>query len=99
MSEISLVVRFADVEAIETAMASAQSGFLDQLTAVRSAVAVELGGWAAGSGSRQAQLAFDVELAAWAQELSSALGKVTTALGAVRDAAHQAEVRNVAILD
>ena len=99
MAEPSLVVTFASLEAIQAALTSAQQDILDEVTRLRGDVDREIAGWRAGTDSRDAQLAFDRDLAGWSEQLSAALASVATALTTVTEAAHDAEVRNVAILD
>jgi hypothetical protein len=99
MSQPSLVVRFADLEAILTALQTSQDGLSERVQVMRADVEAFLAGWAADTESRQAQLDFDRRLGRWGEELTAALEAIRAALAATAEAARTAEVRNVAIMD
>jgi hypothetical protein len=99
VSQASLVVRFADLEAILAALQTAQTGLSDRVQAMRGDVEGLLSGWAGDTESRQAQRDFDRRLDQWGEDLTSALQAIHAALATTVAAAHAAEVRNVAIMD
>lgn len=99
MGEPTLIVRFSDVEAIEQALSEAHTALTSQVDSVRRDIADRVSGWQEDSASRAAQIGFDRELGGWVTELTAALDAVRAALATVRQDAHDAEVRNVAILD
>lgn len=99
MSTPTLVIRFADLEAMEAAMTRAHDDLVEQIAALRRGVDAELVGWARDTASRQAQLRADNDLARGVESLAEALAKVHAALAGLCEDAHAAEVRNVAILD
>ena len=99
MSTPTLVIRFADLEAMEAAMTRAHDDLVEQIAVLRREVDGELAGWAIDTDSRQAQMRADRDLGEGVRSLAEALAKVRAALAGVREDAHAAEVRNVAILD
>lgn len=99
MSAATLVVRHGDLESMEAAMTLAHDDLVEQIDTLRKDVAAQIVGWATDTESRQAQLKADADLAAGVRALAEALEKVRAALAAIREDAHDAEVRNVAILD
>ncbi len=99
MSAATLVVRHGDLEAMEAAMTLAHDDLVEQIDTLRKDVAAQIVGWATDTASRQAQLKADGDLAAGVRALAEALEKVRAALATIREDAHDAEVRNVAILD
>lgn len=99
MSQAGLVVRFADLEAILAALQSAEKGLSDRVRVMRGDVEALLSGWAEDTQSRQAHQDFDRRLGQWGEDLAAALEAIQVALTKTAEAAHTAEVRNVAILD
>lgn len=99
MSQPSLVVRFADLEAILTALQTGQDGLAERVRVMRADVEAFLAGWATDTQSRQAQLDFDRRLGRWGEDLTAALEAIRAALATTAEAARTAEVRNVAIMD
>lgn len=65
----------------------------------RTKTEAHIAGWSEKSDSRQAQLSFDERLKARTNALTEALDEAAKALHDVNELGHQAEVRNVAVLD
>ena len=65
----------------------------------RTKTEAHIAGWSEKSDSRQAQLSFDERLKARTNALTDALDEAAKALHDVNELGHQAEVRNVAVLD
>lgn len=99
MAEASLTMVFASLEAIEGALDAATTGIAAEAGATRAAVDVALTRWDRGTASRSAQLGYDAELTRSVQELTEALTRLRSTVADVRQSAHDAEVRNVAIMD
>ena len=99
MGEPTLVVRHGDLAALEAAMTKAAADVVTGSVAARDQARQLLSGWVAGSDSRQAQLAFDDRLGRDIDDVAQQLVTLAKALATVRESAHEAEVRNVAILD
>ena len=99
MSDLSLVVRFADLEAMLAALQKSHDGLSGRVAVMRGDVQAFLTDWAVDTKSRQAQLDFDRRLGRWSEDLTAALEAIRAALATTAVAAHTAEVRNVAILD
>lgn len=99
MSAPTLIVRHGDLEEMEAALTLAHDDLVEQIDTLRKDVAAQIVGWATDTDSRQAQLKADADLAAGVAALAEALDKVRAGLASIREDAHDAEVRNVAILD
>ncbi len=99
MSEHTLTMVEADLIALETALTTARQTLSSEFATTRSRVASELVDWQVGTSSRDAQLDFDRRLNLRVDKVAEALRKVSTAVTQLREAAHEAEVRNVAIVD
>ena len=65
----------------------------------RTKTEAHIAGWSEKSDSRQAQLSFDERLKARTNALTDALDEAAKALYDINELGHQAEVRNVAVLN
>jgi hypothetical protein len=99
VGEATLVVRLDDVGEIIAALTRTHDDVVSMIDALRRDVAAHLVGWDPTTESRVAQLAYDARLGRGVDDLTRALVAVRDALRTVATDAHQAEVRNVAILD
>lgn len=99
MSDPTLVIRFGELDTMVAALVTAHDAIVEQVGTLRGDVDDLLVGWAADTASRQAQLGYDRRLATGVEDLTAALESVRAALATVSEDAHDAEVRNVAIMD
>jgi hypothetical protein len=98
VSERSLVVRFGSLEALEAALVSTHDELMSRVEGTLERVDDELVGWSVHTDSRAAQLERSYRLREGAERLCAALEDVRAALAQVREDAHDAEVRNVAVI-
>lgn len=95
---ISLAVNVGQVDAIISALETAQTDLVSEVNGIRSEISSRLSAWGEGTASRRAQQRFDSELEKSVRDLGEALAAVRQAMADVRQEAHNAEVRNVAIV-
>lgn len=98
MSQI-IAVTFEDLESMEVALDTAHTNIVAAVAQGRTDVNAMIAGWAEDTPSRQAQISYDGRLAQAITALTTQLQQVRTELARVKQAAHDAEVRNVAIMD
>lgn len=99
MAEPTLVVREGDLDAMEEAMLAARDTLRQVVDDARDQAERIITGWDPQSESRQAQQAFDRQLADRHTELLAGLERVRSTLADVRELSRQAEIRCVAIMD
>jgi hypothetical protein len=99
VTDLSLAVRFGDLQSMVTALKTAQDGLSQRVQVMRGDVESFVGGWASDTESRQAQQDFDRRLGQWNDELAAALGTIRAALVTTIGDARAAEIRSVAIMD
>lgn len=99
MAAHSLVVKFASLEAIETAITTAHDDVVSQVDDLLSRADAQLAGWNASTASRIAETGYRQDVLDGVERLAEALERVRRATADVAEKAHTAEVRNVAIMD
>lgn len=99
MSDRGLVVRKGSLEAMEAALTKAHDDLVIHLDGLFLAVDHEISGWATSTESRSAQVVAQQRVRDAIDQLSDALVTVRTKVTEARELAHDAEVRNVAIVD
>jgi len=98
VSERSLVVHFAALDALVNAMQATHDEILATVHSTLQRVDAETSGWAPDTASRAAQTAYQRKLQGGVDQLCAALAKVRSSLETVRADAHDTEVRNVAVV-
>lgn len=94
-----IIVRFGTLEALAETLQSAHDDLVEQVEDVLAKADAEMTGWSAATTSRAAQQAYRQKVLDGVEDLVKALDTVRTTLAEVGTMAHEAEVRNVAVLD
>ena len=95
----TLVVRFAELERMESELRTAHGALLEQVTSLFAGVDATIAGWQPGTASRDAHDRGQQRLQAGVERLAAALERVSSTLTELREQAREAEVRNVALVD
>ncbi len=95
----TLVVRFAELERMESELRAAHDALLAQVGSIFDGVNATITGWEPGTASRDAHDAGQRRLQAGVDRLAAALDRVSGTLAELRESAREAEVRNVALID
>jgi hypothetical protein len=99
MSGRTLIYHADAVEAMRSDLATARSTLSSELDGMFTGVDAQLVAWSESTGSRQAERAFQGRLRDGLTRALDGLDRLEQALGAARDAAENAETRNIALLD
>ena len=99
MENRAFVFRLEDAQAVESALRKAADDLRREVEDARKDISGLVSGWSLGWASRQAQIESDGMIDDQAGELASALRKAEAAMKRIAKLAHEAEVKNVAILD
>jgi hypothetical protein len=98
MANRAFVFHLEDAQAVESALRKAADDLRREVEDARKDISGLVSGWSLGWASRQAQIESDGMIDDQAGELASALRKAEAAMKRIA-IAHEAEVKNVAILD
>ena len=99
MSERTFKYNEASLANLTTLVENMSANVEDLISTARKKTEGRIEGWSKESVSRRAQMAFDRRLEKRTDELTQALDEVARALDDIKDLAHTAEVRNVAVMD
>jgi len=99
MGEPTLVIRAADLDAMELALTNAHTALLEETREAMSDATTLTAGWDPDSESRIAERAYAGRVSASHTALMSRLALLRTDIATVRENARQCEIRCVAILD
>ena len=99
MANRAFVFHLEDAQAVESALRKAADDLRREVEDARKDISGLVSGWSLGWASRQAQIESDGMIDDQAGELASALRKAEAAMKRIARLAHEAEVKNVAILD
>ncbi|WP_116115982.1 hypothetical protein [Austwickia chelonae] len=94
-----LVVHVASLDALENALKTAERDLTAEIEEMRSAVRNRIARWGASTASRQAHDDFDRRFARATEGLAASAAELKRAVADLRELAHSAEVRAVAIID
>lgn len=97
--DASLVYRAASLAEIEAAISRTHDQLTVKVSDAFAGVNRTLADWAEETSSRAAEQAAQQEIVDGVRRLGAALDKIRAEVQRVNDAAHDAEVRNVALLD
>ena len=99
MSERTFKYSESSLTNLENAVKNMSADVGRLISDARTKTEAHIAGWSEKSDSRQAQLNFDELVKACTNALTEALDEAAKALHDVNELGHQAEVRNVAVLD
>lgn len=99
MSDVTLVVQHGSLETMLSALQTAHDDIEKQISDTIAHVNREIAQWGTHTVSRAAHDQHQKKLTDGVEKLTKALEKVHTALAKVKADAHDAEVKNVAIVD
>ena len=99
MSDLSLVVKQASLAEMGEALGTAHDDIVDRVQTLLEQVNTRISGWDPSTASRAAEMDYQRRLEEGVARLTKALDTVRTKLAEVATEAHEAEVKNVAIVD
>ena len=99
MSDLSLVVKQASLAGMGEALGSAHDDIVERIRTLLEQVDAKITGWDPATASRAAEMDYQRRLQDGVGRLTDALDTVRTKLAEVATSAHEAEVKNVAIVD
>jgi hypothetical protein len=99
VSDRSLVVRHGSLSEVQDAVATTHRRVEAKVADLLAAADAEMAAWAAETASRTAETDYRRRVTDGVERLGQALEKIRAATAQVAENAHEAEVKNVALLD
>jgi soluble cytochrome b562 len=99
VSDRTLIVHAASLTEIQEAISTAHQQVVDKVEALLRSADTTMAAWASETASRTAETEHRKKITEGVERLAQALDKIRSTAAEVAELAHEAEVKNVALLD